>query len=363
MIAIILLYLTGMYYLALSRNQDASPAFLKISCFVLWFFMAFRSIDVGADTKQYCYGFEQIRKIKWTQLFNTPVFGIGGGYELEFEPGYRILNRLVGSLFTSNQAITIANSTIIIILLYWLIKKWSLNPVLSICLYLTLGIFQTEMNMARNAIAIMICYLAMKCVEDRKPIKYIVIVLLAMTVHSSAILFVPLYWLINKVYLTTKKTTFLLFLSIVIGLTFPFTRQYILYIVPSRFQRYFYGNTSRYESLLVGLLHICLFLLVLLFVNRDNRPQLFSIQNIGTWMFLLDIMFFCIGFDLSSASRMAALFGPYLMIFIPNLIETGVNKNKGFLISCIFAICGFQYLLRISINNIGSTMPYSFFWN
>lgn len=217
--------------------------------------------------------------------------------------------------------------------------------------------------MARNAIAIMICYLAMKCVEDRKPIKYIVIVLLAMTVHSSAILFVPLYWLINKVYLTTKKTNFLLFLSIVIGLTFPFTRQYILYIVPSRFQRYFYGNTSRYESLLVGLLHICLFLLVLLFVNRDNRPQLFSIQNIGTWMFLLDIMFFCIGFDLSSASRMAALFGPYLMIFIPNLIETGVNKNKGFLISCIFAICGFRYLLRISINNIGSTMPYSFFWN
>lgn len=46
---------------------------------ILLYFMAFRSIEIGADTKQYVYGFKQICNIRTLDLFKIRVYGIGGG--------------------------------------------------------------------------------------------------------------------------------------------------------------------------------------------------------------------------------------------------------------------------------------------
>lgn len=42
------------------------------------------------------------------------------------------------------------------------------NAMLSIWLYLTLGVYQTEMNVARNAIAILLGYTAFHWIKERK---------------------------------------------------------------------------------------------------------------------------------------------------------------------------------------------------
>ena len=81
-------------------------------------------------------------------------------------------------------------------------------------------------------------------------------------------------------------------------------------------------------------------------------------------MFILEMFFFCIGFDVSSATRMAALFGPYLIVFIPCLIDKGIeSENVRFnVIFFVVILTGVQYIIRLQINNIGSTLPYRFFW-
>lgn len=91
---------------------------------------------------------------------------------------------------------------------------------------------------------------------------------------------------------------------------------------------------------------------------------MFECEVIGVWMLMLEMLFFCIGYDVAAATRMVALFGPYLIIFIPRLIETGIESKSVRLnvIALVMALSGMQYIVRLQINNIGSTMPYQFFW-
>lgn len=91
---------------------------------------------------------------------------------------------------------------------------------------------------------------------------------------------------------------------------------------------------------------------------------MFECEAIGVWMLMLEMLFFCIGYDVAAATRMAALFGPYLIIFIPRLIESGIESKSVRLnvIALVMVLSGMQYIVRLQINNIGSTMPYQFFW-
>lgn len=91
---------------------------------------------------------------------------------------------------------------------------------------------------------------------------------------------------------------------------------------------------------------------------------MFECEAIGVWMLMLEMLFFCIGYDVAAATRMAALFGPYLIIFIPRLIESRIESKSVRLnvIALVMVLSGMQYIVRLQINNIGSTMPYQFFW-
>ena len=103
---------------------------------------------------------------------------------------------------------------------------------------------------------------------------------------------------------------------------------------------------------------------VIFFTEKRDRAKMFERVAIGVWMLVLEMLFFCIGYDVAAATRMAALFGPYLIIFIPRLIKTGIKtKNMRLnVITLIVIMSGVQYIARLQINNIGLTMPYQFFW-
>lgn len=286
-----------------------------------------------------------------------------GGYELDFEYGYRLFNKFVGFFSTSGQAITIANSIVIITLLVVLIKRQTAHPFLSMWLYITLGIYQTQMNMSRNAMAILTCYIAFEFIEKKRQIMYVVMILLATTFHESSLLFLPMYWLVNHVRLTPRVIKYLLLGSVVFGLLFSTVRPYVFAVLPYRYKHYMIGNATKYESLIVGVLHLALVAYTYLSLKKNERFEVVKQLPVGHWTFIANIMFFCIGYDLSSATRMAALFGPYLIVFLPQMIEHGIKseKRRMFVIATLVAMCGMQYIMRISINNIGTTMPYKFF--
>ena len=352
-------------YVGYRRKINADSLIIPVCTAFLLFFMACRDSKIGADTGQYVYAFQQISNTPLSKLFTMKIYGIGGGYEYNFEYGYRLFNKLVSLISTNEQAIIAATSLTALVLLSILIKKKSCCPLLSIWMYITLGIFQTEMNMSRNAIAIMICYLGFQFIRDKKPVKYLLCVFLGSMFHASSILFVPLYWLFWKVKLTPGFLKRVLITAAALGLGFSIIRPFVVKLLPFGYGRYFAGNTEKIVSLAVGLFHCMVLLLAWLMLDKDRRTEVLGSDKIGIWMFVAEVFFFCVGFDVEMAARMAALFGPYLLIWVPYLLMNGIQaeKNRFTAIVIMMLFVGFQYVLRISVNNIGTTMPYHFFWN
>ena len=363
-ICILMIYPLGIIWAGKVSGKKTERVALFSACLILWFFMAMRGVYVGVDTKYYSYVFSQFDDIPLSEIFTAATYATESEtWTFDFEPGYRLLNKLVSFVSVSPQAITIVNSTLIIVLLYKLICKNSPDVMLSVWLFITLGIFQTEMNVTRNAIAILLVYNALPYIHEKKFWKYVFICLAASSFHISAIAFIPLYWLLRNTSLTIKKCVLLIVGFSLTGIFFSITGPFIRMIMPSAFDRYFVVSNEKMVSLMIGILNAGVFCICYMLLNRGERKRVFAEYSIGVCMLLMNVCFFGLNIGLGQASRMAALFGPYLIIFIPqvlSLIESDIRKKDATVL--VVVLCGMQYIARLCINNIGGTMPYYFFW-
>lgn len=122
MLCLMLAYPARLCVLARRQGRSAQYVALAISCAVLWFFMAMRAQTVGVDTKYYVCIYQQFPQISWKELFTAQLYPTPRRtWELDLEPGYRLLNKLLSIYLPAPQWITVANSALIIALLYrWL---------------------------------------------------------------------------------------------------------------------------------------------------------------------------------------------------------------------------------------------------
>lgn len=358
-----------LYPYAIARAGDLSGRKTKhialfTACTILWFFMAFRDISVGVDTKHYAYVYSQFRNIPFSKVFTAVTYANASeSWAFDFEPGYRLANKLLSLFFSSRQAITVFNSTVILVLWYFLIKRDSPNFLLSVWLFITLGVYQTEMNVTRNAIAILMVYNAFPFLRRGDFPKYLAVCLLASLFHIAAIIFIPVYFLVRAVKLDRRRMILLVAVFCAVGVIFPFLSPYVSALVPARFAKYLQGNNEKLGSLIVGVLNGGFFLLTMLLLPRKQRGRVFRRERLGVMLLTINLCFFGLNIGLGDASRMAALFGPYLVILIPRmltLIENRARRQEA--AALIVLLSGVQYVLRMCINNIGGTLPYAFFW-
>lgn len=363
-ICILMLYPFSIVRAGAISGKKTQAVALAAACFILWFFMAMRSTAVGVDTKYYTHIFTQFSRIPFGKVFTAETYATDSEtWSLDFEYGYRLYNKLLSFLSDGPQMITICNSLLIIGLLYVLICKESKNYMLSIWLYLTLGIYQTEMNVARNAIAILIVYLAFRFLEQKRPVPYVLLCLLAASFHKAAYLFLPLYWLVHHISWKPNRIVGSILLAAVIGLGFPLVMPVLKAVLPAGLTRYFTSSHSKMESVIVGVFYLMLFLLVYILMNKRERRMMFERCHLGVTMFVLNLCCFALSFGIGYAARIAALFGPYIILFLPQMLDVMESRSKKKMIGLLLVlICGCQYILRLCVNNIGGTMPYTFFW-
>lgn len=363
-ICVLMLYPWALTALGRRSGRNLEKIALLSACAVLLFFLALRDVSVGVDTKYYCHVFGQFQDISWGQAFSARLYATPERtWTFDFEPGYRLWNKLLSLFTAAPQAITAANGAVIIGLLYLLIRRDSPDGMMSIWLYITLGIFQTQMNVGRNAIAIFIGYLALGCIRERKPLQYVGLILLAASLHKSMIVFLPLYWVLGRPFPGFRFFWVCLGASVLIGLNFTWISPVLEQALPQELGRYFSAGNDRLETLLVGLFYAALAALVLLFLTKQERRAAMQSCSGGFWMLTMDLCLFGLNIGLGPAARMAALFGPYMILFLPQLVEAIPSQRRRRQAAVlVILLCGCQYVLRMMINNIGGSMPYRFFW-
>lgn len=115
-----------------------------------------------------------------------------------WEPGYVVFSFICKSLIPNYFAWNLISCAIDLYILYLVLNRYSYNHFLSLIVFFIVGALPLEMNVLRNAKAIFIFLLAIKYIEEQRFIPYLLLILLAMTFHVSAVLYLPCYFILGK---------------------------------------------------------------------------------------------------------------------------------------------------------------------
>ncbi len=357
---------------ALSRKKVHISGLLPC-ILVLWFFAFARDYSVGADTKNYVVLIEQLRNSSIADINKVQVYNWSGRYIVSWEFGFKFLIWLLSNTigYYSTRAVVAGYSLVILIILYKTIKRDSQYPILSVWLYLTLGFFQTSLNMTQNALAIVIMLWSLKYVKERKLLKWILAIVLATSIHFSSLIYLPLYWL-GIIRFDRKKTFITVCATGVVLFAFERLLSYIVRFVPLQYVKYLNTSSTASSELFVLLLHVFIFAVII--VCADLRKKNMALNELSGStsglniylspyyvIFILEIVAYLLSIYARGLLRVASLFSPVVIIFFPQLVNNILNdKVKKHTIAWVVLISLVSYIIRMMVNNVGLTLPYVF---
>lgn len=127
------------------------------------------------------------------KLITDSASGTGG-----IEKGF-ILYILIFKSIIPNYFIWVFFNTILhVLILDRFFSQYSKYYILSFILYLVFGGLTIEINLMRNIFVILLFLISIKYIIQRNFFKFFLINLIGFTFHSSAILFLPLYFVVHK---------------------------------------------------------------------------------------------------------------------------------------------------------------------
>lgn len=201
-------------YLSFNPGRNQHSSFLFLFLLGLSLFVGFSDMFGGYD--RYIYGeiFDNIADITTMKgKYSESLYY--NFYNSEF--GYTFLNVLI-SFFTENRYIFILIITLIIyIFLFISLRKYTENYPLAVILFMGLWFFFT-FTYLRQVLAATIVWLGIQYVIERKLWKFLVVFLIGFSMHNSAIIFFPLYFIPLKKFSPKLIVGVMLFL-LLLGLS------------------------------------------------------------------------------------------------------------------------------------------------
>jgi hypothetical protein len=166
---------------------------------------------VGADWLQYYTYYDNVESI-WTILFdakNAPYF-----YDHNWEPGFKLLMSLGKSVGLEFEVVIFLITAFNLYSLNRFLKQYLKTDVnLFLMLFLSLNMLR-EFDILRQSLAFYIMLFAYQYI-NKSFIKYLLICLIAAMFHTSAVIFIPLYWFLGM----RVKRNFLIFTLIAFTLS------------------------------------------------------------------------------------------------------------------------------------------------
>jgi hypothetical protein len=167
------------------------------------FFFGLRGF-VGWDWYAYYPAFERAGGLFSQEFFRTI------SNEGAREPGYAIYMSLIKTIVPNYHFFIFVSVLIDLLVFNWIFKRYSLNYAFCFLVFMAISA-PMEVDLLRNIKAVILFLLAVPYIEKRRIVPFILIMLLALSFHSSAIFMMPLYFVGRK---ALPRTLVIVLLSI-----------------------------------------------------------------------------------------------------------------------------------------------------
>lgn len=355
-------WLAGYYFLIYQSQDKELPsdkiekkkkAYVFFAGILLFLVMGLRHKYVGIDTMRYLERYRVSGKLDWSFFLDTSQW-------IKQEMGFTLVGKILHTLGVGNQMYLVLYALFISVCISRFVYQWCRNYFLGFYLHATIGLFTMSMSGIRQSIACCICWFAVEDILKKKPIRFVLLVLLAATFHQSAIFFLAFYFVR---YLKLSKVSGWLVWLFCLTLVFlrPVLITILTFLMPVKYD--IYGMISDKHPVNPALVWIALLIpmFCLFFWERKKMvskedEQLYSMCFFGSFLYAIIT-------TLSLSSNMIGRMSQYYYIFNVVLLGNIVSEIEDYktrYIVFLFTLLlpGYMFFKSQSLG----ISPYYFFW-
>ena len=266
--------------------------------------------------------------------------------DLSVDFGFNLFQLLLINISTNPQILIFTTSLIINTLNIFTFRKYYSLFELEVYIYITSCYYLVTMNGIRQALAAAIIFAATQFIINGEFIKYLIVVLIASTIHASAIIMLPIYFIVrSKAW--SKVTIVIIAISFI---SFIFFYK----IMPVAFNMLENTQYGHYEEYIltggsggVNIVRVVIAAIpvILAFIYRCKLESEWKYSNVFVNMSLINLILYIFSLYNWIFSRFNIYFNLYSFVLLPYLIKNMLEKKERDLIYYLFIL--FYFILFI----------------
>ncbi|WP_138752516.1 EpsG family protein [Paenibacillus sinopodophylli] len=239
--------------------------------------------------------------------------------------GFGILQLLLKQITADPQILLMTTALVTNMIIAIVMFKYSRMYELSLYVYITSGAFVVSMNGLRQFLAAAIVFAATKALFEGKWKTYTAIILFAAVFHQSALVMLPLYFLVRR-KAWTGTTFFLLAIAIIIVVGFNQFSDLLFKAI----QGTQYAHYQNFEEGGASIIRVLVYAVPLLicFLGREKLRALFPKSDILANLSIIGIILMIISTQNWIFARMTIYFNLYQLILIGWIVKVFREKDQ-----------------------------------
>lgn len=260
----------------------------------------------------YVPAFDDIVGLSFLEIFTN---------EQRHELGYVLLQYLVCVISDDFRLLYFVTSFIIFGLVCLFFYKYSNDKILSVFLYISLGLFYSSMNFIRQNIAALLVSFAFMQIKEKKLLNFIILVIFAGFFHKSAFFMLPFYFVLQF-----KFSNFIIVSYCTITVLILLYSTPLIYFAVDKFFPWYLNNSINLAFIEQGIpwyyliVPFSIFVFVYIYKNQFDDDEHFQL-NIS----FFSLFFFVLGWKHFIIERFT-LFFQFLVIILIGTIVSKVNS-------------------------------------
>lgn len=239
-------------------------------------------------------------------------------------------------------------------------KKEKLSISLMFALYIFLY-YMYSLNIIRQALAVAIIFYSYRYILQNDFKKFLLMIIVATLFHTTAILFLPFYFIVPKKNEKNKKIMFIVRIMVILMVlivTVNFNRTINILSNIEGFNRFIIYNVSKTQGQNKQIIINTIMLFIFILYKKSLKEY---DENNKTYLFLYIIGYILTlsGFISPYAKRMALYFNIseiYLLASLPKITKNKEQKNFIVILLIIYIVT--MFVLSTYILDIGEILPY-----
>lgn len=327
------------------ENLKKSYIILCIGSYLPFLLVSALRYDVGTD-----YDF----------IYKKYFYYINEGTDKFGEPLFNLINKIAYHIHKDPVVMFAIVSFLIYTFLFIAIYQQSEHICLSILVFVIGGFFFNSMNQIRQAITMAIFLYSLKYLFKRDKVNYFLWILIACLIHTSALIYIPIYFLYN--FKANLKVHLIAFFSALIGS--PILKKLIIFVIKKTKYAWYLGSFfDKNNFYLIGFVFSFIIFVVSHFYYKYGKNEDNDKFNFFLNMEFFGMMALLFSATIPQADRIYYCFNYVEILFVPYIVfSEKIPHRRIVLYMGIFTFYISKLFYDVYVNHWYYVIPYKTFF-